>query len=298
MAELHQDNENKVGGLSRNELQFASWWVRNRLMLRRWGYGSLIALCVIFWGYAVWGMVDAYVISFPRESRIMRQIAINQQLLAGLESDRPQNVDTSEVSVFNSTANRLDMMVEVTNPNPQWWMEFNYRFNVSGEDTPLRTGYVLPSGKQLITELGFKPGAKGSRTATFAVDNIRWHRIDPNLVGDDYKKFFESRLQVQATNITYDTDIVFDAKRVGQTSFTLVNNGAYGYWNLDVVVRLYRGSSVSAVSVYKVDHFSPGESRDIKLIWPDNLTGVSKTEIIPQVNILNQAVYLPTKYFK
>jgi len=284
--------------MSSGELKIASWWVRNRLMLRKLGYGLLSAFCAVLWAYAIWGFLDAYAISYPRESRITREIALNQQLLSGLETDRPQPVGTSDVNVWSNTDNRLDMEVVVSNPNPQWWVEFNYRFDVSGEVTPLRSGYVLPQSEQHITELGFKPQTRGGASATLVVDNVRWHRLDPNVVGPDYKAFANNRLRLRFDNIKYDSSLTVGNKKVGQTSFDLINDGAYGFWGVDLVIRLLRAGNTLGIQQIRVTNLSPGETRLMQIVWPDNPSGVTDIEIIPQVNLLDPNSYLKTQYFK
>ncbi len=279
------------------ELKLASWWIRNQIVLRRVGRGLLIGIALLLWGYSLWGLLDAFAISYPRESRLTHDIAVNQQRLVALEQDRPQNVSLSQVSVLQTTDNRFDMMVEVSNPNMQWWAEFNYRYSLSGEETPIRSGYVLPGGTQILTELGFKPTQKGGRIAVLEVDNVRWHRVDPAQVGSDYKAYAGKRLAIDIQDVKYDTDIVLGTSRVGQTSFTVVNKSGYGFWSVDLVLRLYRGSSVVGVNRISIDHLAPGESRPMQVTWFDNVPSVSKTEIIPQVNILNAAAFLPTQYF-
>lgn len=288
---------NDIGGFTSGDLQLASWWVRNRLALRRWGFLTLIVLSVFVWGYALWGLADAYLISYPRESRFTRDVALNNDRLAGLVSQMPKNVDVGPVFVSQTTDNRIDMVVELTNTNEQWWAEFNYHFSLSGEQTSSRSGYVLPVGKQLISELGYAPRSKGGRTATLVVENVRWHRIDPNFIGADYRDFAGKRLAMTFENIAYDPNITLGTKRVAQTSFTLVNRGAYGFWSVELYVRLYRGSSPVAVTKYTAEKVSPGERRDITVTWPDNLPSVTKTEIIPQIKLTDPGAFLPTQYF-
>ncbi|MBI5654799.1 hypothetical protein HZC53_04070 [Candidatus Uhrbacteria bacterium] len=291
-------DENSIGGLTAGELQVATWWVRNGAAVRKAGYTALIALCAILWGYTLWGLLDAYAISYPRESRLTRDIALNQQYLAALESDRPQSVAISEVSVYQSTDNRLDMGVTITNPNPQWWAEFNYRFNVSGEDTPLRSGYVLPQGEQQVLELGYKAETKGARSASFAVENVRWHRVDPYFVSGSYPDFKAKRFNLQFLDVTYDSNLTVGNKKVGQTSFTLVNDSAFGYWGVDLVIRLERAGNTIAIQQVKVTNLQPGEKRLMQIVWPDNPAGTTQTEITPQVNLLDAGSYLTTQYFK
>ncbi|MFH1620845.1 MAG: hypothetical protein ABIB04_02050 [Patescibacteria group bacterium] len=295
---MNTSPNNVSGRLSADELQFASWWVKNGALVRRSVYILLAVLLAITWGYSLWGLLDAYAISYPRESRITGDIALNQQRLSALEQDIPQNVTLSEVHVLQTVDERYDMSVEIVNPNGQWWAEFNYRFNFSGEMTPVETGYVLPQGTQILTELGYKPKAKGGRTAILVIDNVRWHRVDPDMVGSSYKDFVKDHLAISFDKIKYDTDISFDTKKIGQTSFILVNNGAYGYRSLDLIVRIYRGSVPAAINQISITNLSPGERRPIQMVWLENLPGISKTEIIPQVNLLDKDSYLPTQYFK
>jgi hypothetical protein len=286
------------GHFTTGELKFASWWVAHGTQLRRGVMIFLVGTSALFWGYTLWGLLDAYAISYPRESRITRQIAINQQLLAGLESDRPSEFALTPVILAQTTDNRIDMSVEVSNPNEQWWAEFNYRFNLSGEQTPLRSGYVLPGGRQVIGELGYVPNSAGGRSATVSIENIRWHRVDPAVVGDSYENYAKKRLDLAFEDIRYSTDLTLGTRKIGQSSFTLVNKSAYGFWSLDLVVRLYRGGSVAATNIVRLTNIQPGERRNVDLVWLDNLPSVTRTEIVPQVNLLDTSAFLPTTKFE
>ncbi|MFZ2803950.1 MAG: hypothetical protein WA001_01880 [Patescibacteria group bacterium] len=289
--------ENEEGRFTSGELEFASWWVRNGPLARRVGHGVLIFLSVIFWGYAIWGLLDAYAISYPRESRIDYEIATNEQLLTALATDVPQNVSLSDVSVFQTTDSRYDMSVTLTNPNAQWWADFNYHFNLSGESTPEQSGYVLPSSQQILTQLGYSPKTQGGRSASLVIDNVHWHRVDPSVVGASYKDYLGERLALSFQDITYDTNITLGTSKVGQTSFTLVNNSAYGYWKVNLIVQLYRGSTPIAINQIELDNIQPGEHRPVQMTWFDNIPSVTQTQITPQVNVLDPASFLPTQYF-
>jgi hypothetical protein len=286
------------GGFTSGELSFASFWVRNRPALIRAGYGVLIAVNVAFWGYVIWGILDAYAISYPRESRITQEIAQDQLALEALQKDQPQNVRAGNVMVFQTTEKRYDMAVDMENSNAQWWAEFNYRFNFSGEQTPLRSGFILPGSKTTLTELGFKPKGTGGATAQLAVENVRWHRVDPSQVGTTYKDFELKRMNVAFEDVEFQSGLVIGTQKIGRTSFDLVNRGSYGYWSMDVAVKLYRGGSVIAVNRITLTRIVPGETRHVELDWFENLPSVTRTEIIPIVNLLDEGVYLPTEQFR
>ncbi|MBU1032683.1 MAG: hypothetical protein ABII13_00405 [Patescibacteria group bacterium] len=287
-----------TGSFSSGELKLASFWVRNRSLFVRTGYGFLIALNVVLWAYVLWGILDAYAISYPRESRITQKIIENQIAEQSLQGDRPVNIQTTNVTVFETTDNRLDMVVDVTNSNKSWWAEFNYRFNISGEQTSLRSGFILPNSQIALTELGFKPTAPGGRAAQLIVDDIRWHRIDPAMVGASYEEYADKVFKVGFENIDFQTDLIIGTQRIGRTSFDIVNPGSYGYWNMGLVIKLYRGTRVLGVNNITLKNVAPGETRHVELDWFDQFPTVTQTEIIPVVNLLDQNNFLPTEYFR
>lgn len=285
------------GGFTEGELKFASFWVRNRIPLTRGGYIALMAINALVWGYSAWGVLDAYAISYPREARITSEIAENEITLEALETDRPRGVQSGNVAVFETTDKRFDMAVDLENTNEQWWAEFNYRFNISGEQTPARNGFILPVSRTLLTELGYRPKNRGGSVAQLVVDNIRWHRLDPKVVGEKYKDYELERFNVVFENVKYSSDLTVGSKTVGRTSYDLVNRGAYGYWGMDLVIRLYRGGSTVAINKINLTRIPPGEKRHVELDWFERIPSVTRTEIIPIINFLDPKVYLPTEQF-
>jgi len=282
-------------GFTNGDLQAANWWVRNKRRITFWSRLILIVSNVLVWGYTFWGLLDAYAISYPRESRLTQEIATNQQILDRIEQDRPRNVGTSQVLVFAATENRLDIMVDLENPNDQWWMEFAYRFNVSGEQTPTHQGFILPASQTTLTELGFTPKAKGGRSAQLVVENIRWHRVRPDQVENNYDQFVRKRFgAVTVEHVNFDYTSPTEGEILSRTTFDVVNRGAFGYWSIDYVVKLLRGTTVVAVNRINVQNLKPGETRPIEFYWFDKIPSVTKTEVIPIINLLDPGVYLPS----
>jgi hypothetical protein len=292
------DAPESLRGLSPQELKFASWWVQHQLEVRRLGFGILLFFNALFWGYALWSVADAYAISFARERLIPRRIALNQQRLAELETDRPQDLAIEDVGSIPLSEGKVDLYAVLQNPNAQWWAEVTYRFDVSGEPTPLKSSYVLPGSAQTVLELGFAPGSAGGRNGTLSVEQVRWHRMDPRFAGADFAAFAAPRADFVVDNVDYDTSLLVGDRRVGQTTFDIHNRSAYGYWNMDAVVRLIRGASVVGITQVNLRELSPGEKRRVQVVWPEPPVGVSRTEVAPQVNVLDPSVYMKTEYFK
>lgn len=283
-------------GLSEQELGLASWWVRHRIALRDAGYGALVILSALCWGYVLWILLDSYVISYPREQRIAQHIANDQLNLSTLQNMAPQPVQSTQVETFPTTGNRMDFLVELTNPNPLWWAEFTYHFNADGDNTPQRQGFILPQSQRYVTELGWQ-GKTVARAAQLQVDDIRWHHVNPNQVQNDYASFAANRLQLQFKDVKYENNLQIGNRTIGQTSFTLVNTSGYGFWDVDVTAVVFRGGSPAGVTRVNLQQVKPGESRPITIDWFDNLPGITRTDLRADVNILDPNSYLPSEKF-
>lgn len=290
-------DEHIIGsGMTEQELQLASWWVRNRERISsiiRW---TLIILNILFWCFVIWSLLDAYVISYPRESRIPRLIAENQLAVSGLQATIPQPLLPSDVSVFETTGNRKDFLVQLSNSNETWWAEFEYRFRVGDLMTDPRRGYILPKSQRYLTELGATIDTS-SRNAQLVVENIRWHRVDPWAVNRDYAAFAANRQQFEFEEIAYRRDLIIGTQTVGQSTFTLKNASPYGYWNVDLTVILYRGTTPAGVATLGKEQVRSGSSEPVAINWFDNLSGITRTEVTADVNILDEKSYLPTGQF-
>jgi hypothetical protein len=293
---MPEKEESTVGaGFTESELEFASFWVRNRVKIHQATIGILIAINVGCWGYSLWGVIDAYAISYPVESRIMQDIADNAFIAQSLESNRPKSIQASAVQMFEGTNGRYDMVVPIQNPNEQWYAEFTYRFNIGGEETPKKSGFVLPKQSSFLGEFGYAPKTKGGRVATLAVEGIRWRRIDPGIVGADYSAWASARDAFDIKNVSFIP--AEGSAGSPRTSFTFHNPTGYGYWSLGLYVFLLRGESPVASTYLSLSSVKPDESRNVNIDWFGNINGVTNTKVVPIVNFLDSSVYLPSTKF-
>jgi hypothetical protein len=294
---MPEEQQTIGSGFTEGELQFASFWVRNQVIIRKVTYVVVIALNALFWGYAIWGFIDAYAISYPRESRITQEIAENAFIAQQLQSNKPRSIQTRSVTVFEGTDGRYDMVIPIENPNEEWYAEFTYRFNFSGEQTPLRSGYALPKVPTYLGEYGYTPETTGGRSAALTVDSIHWMRVQPEVVGASYADWLEDRSSFVIDDITYRKDVKVGNKNVGRTSFVFKNPTAYGYWSIGLHILLYRGDSPVAATYLTLREVKPGEERQVDVDWFENLPSITETQITTDINYFDDSNYLPTSRF-
>ena len=103
-------------------------------------------------GFTTWSVVDAYLISEPRESRIIQHIV--QQGIAMEALYRHLNRFSPDVTVAAGTDGRQDVLVQLSNVNAQWWAEFDYLAHSNGQRSATRTSYILEQ-QRYLTELGW-----------------------------------------------------------------------------------------------------------------------------------------------
>lgn len=284
--------EYRIGsGFSERELGAASWWVKHRTQLHRAAIVGMAGAALLTWGYSLWSLLDAYVISYPREQRIPLLIARDQFAASGLRAAAPEPLQSSDVEAFPNTENRQDLLALLTNPNLQWWADFTYHFETGNTPTVVRSGYVLPGQTKRVMELGHS-GAISA--ASFVIDTFTWHHIDPAQVGPEYAAYAETHLPFTFDNIQYQDTLPSGESSVGQSTFILNNPSGFGYWSVDLLLTLSRNGAPIAINRITEREIRPGESRPLTIVWPEHPTGVMATDIQADVNILDASTYLPS----
>ncbi len=281
-------DQHQIGsGMSESDLTAASWWVKHHLGLRRFGYGCLIAVSVLFWGYTLWSLVDTYLISWPRESRIPKLIAQQMVPLEAIQSVAPEALQPADVQAFETTEGRLDILSSLSNPNALWSARVKFAFQLDGQSTPVQEATILPQSTRPLAELGWKGGGDPQLT----VQSIQWQRIPLLQVSGDYSGYAAERLDFLFSE---DPTYVSLGDGVGKTDFSITNNSGYGYWNVQLFVTLLRQGIPLAINKVDVRELKPNEERPISLQWYEQVSGVDQVEITPYVDILDPASYLPT----
>lgn len=273
--------------MSETDLKAASWWVKHHLGLRRFGYGSLIALSVGLWGFTLWSYADAYLISWPRESRIPKLIAQQMVPQEAIKRIAPEALQPADVQAFETTDGRLDMLSSLTNPNDLWLARVKFAFKFDGQSTPTQEVTIIPHSTRPLVELGWK----GSGDPQLDVQSITWQRIPLPYVKGNYDAYAAQRLDFAFSE---SPEYVSLGDGVGKTDFTITNNSGYGFWNVQVFVTLLRQGIPLAVTKVDVRELKPNEERPVSLQWYENVSGVDQVEITPYVDILDPGSFLPT----
>ncbi len=83
-----------------------------------------------------------------------------------------------------------------------------------------------------------------------------------------------------------------DKVNLNTLDFSVKNQTPFGYYEAPLNIFLYSGSEIVAVNRYILNNFLPGETRFVKMSWPGNFGSANRTDVVPDINIIDDGVYL------
>lgn len=287
----HMENGNSQ--LTEKQLKFGYWFTTHKERLRRIGYGIFIALDVALVGFALYGFVDHFLISWNRDVALRRDLGAPLFSHAVVQATAPVPLDVRNVSIFRGGTGRYDFLAMVHNLNADWYATYTYQF-VSGDTaTAEQQGFILPQEEKYVTRFA-EPLAIAPRVAEFRIVDIDWQRVDRRVIRD-YAAWENERLQPVVSNVVHTQNAAGLATGISRTSFDIKNPTAFGYWQMGFAVALLRGTTPVAINYIALDRFESGEERHVDVHWFEPLPGASTVDIRPDINLFDPSVYLPPR---
>lgn len=273
--------------LTEQQLKFGYWFVTHKVALRKGGVIALILVNAALWLPAVYMAFRLFVVDGPAYARMLQQMSVSLVNPDVIEAARPEPPVVAQTLVFNTAGNRYDFAAIIKNQNPKWYGDFEYRFVAEGFATPARHAVLLPGRETVVSELGVTAPSR-IRGGRLEFSSFLWRRISTRVVKDP-PSFVAERTAI----------VVSDARHEpgppARTSFVVTNNTAFGYWNVDVIVLLKRGTSVVGVNRVTLERLASGEARPVDVAWFDSVGSVGAVDVRPQVNIFDPGVYMPAR---
>lgn len=272
-------------GVSLKEMNFGLWLSDNRKKILKVITILLIILCAFFIIYSSYNYITYFLAGNP-----------NEQIITTDVSQSPRNItnelEISSIQVFSSNG-RYDFVARVNNPNPKFVATFKYCFTELDENKVCGDDFILPNEEKYIMALG--QGIQGSVSdISFKLIGSFWQRINAHQI-PDWLSFKASRLNFIMSNLdfsTLDSQVVAGTSGYNSLYFSIKNETPYSYYQAPLSILLFSGSELVGVNRYLLNNFLSGENREVKISWPGRLTGVNRTEVRPDINIISEAVYL------
>ena len=287
--------------LQPEEKEFKTFYQRSlflikwRPRLKKVGIIFLVLVDLLLVGKTVYAFFDYGVVNYFKERAMIGSIIDGLDNFHQISVSRAAvSLKASSVQVFPLDDKRADFYAELTNPNEDWEATFSYYFSYGNTVTATMAGFILPSeSAKPLTALAVKTG-NVPKTATLTVTDLVWTRVNHHAISD-YQNWAADRLAFEFTDVSYDSKVEIDGATIGRVAFTVKDAGAYGFWEPQFMIVLYRNDKVVGVTSALVPRLAAGETRTIFVNWFGTPPQANATKIFPSIDIFDPTVYMPLR---
>ncbi|MDX9778962.1 MAG: hypothetical protein RBT30_01875 [Patescibacteria group bacterium] len=277
--------------LSLKQMNIGLWLALNRRRLLRVFIIFLIIVAASTFTYSSYSYVMYFLYGRQADRDLAATITANLfDTQAYREATAPQVMDAKILKSFGVSGN-FDFLIELKNPNSNYYGTFEYCLeNTQGENLTCGSSFVLPDSKKFLILPA--QNVNQANNLEFQTINIFWQRLNVRKV-PDWSTYLRERLNFEITNIEYQAPDYSARTPLHSLSFNIENKTAYNLKRLPLNIILSNNSVITGVNLYNLDTFLSFENRKVQLSWPAGGERANKVEIIPDVNILDESIYLP-----
>lgn len=275
------------------ELKWSYWFVTHRLILEKIIFIVLLIITIFLGILFLYKVVDVFALKGKYYQQGFATLANVPAVVGELQmvgENAVVDMQVLDTQTLTSSGGRIDLIAQIGNPNSKYTGYFNYRFNVNGQFSEWQSGFILPGQTRYIHELGFEADDLLSQ-GQVEIENFRWEK------SLEFDTFSQERLQFTFDEVEFIPSSQNEAGQESgnQVKFKVTNNSAYAFRQVGFFVGLYSGGGLQSVNHIKLDNIYANMSYDVSIPWYDDLGSVTRVEILPEINILDQSKYLKLK---
>ena len=278
-------NYNDKAGVGLKRMNFGLWVAEHRRRMIKIFIIFLILLSAFFFIYSSYYFVVYLTSGDPNAQLLNDNLSFSARQAPGV-------LEISPLQIFSGDG-QADLAIQITNPNEKFLANFSYCFKLGDKDVACGQDFILPAEKKHILALASE--FSGSRSeVSFSISDIFWRRIDAHQI-PSWTDFYSQRLDFAISDLNFTTAALSglsDKVNLNTLDFSVKNQTAYSYYEAPLNIFLYSGSDLIAVNRYRLQSFLSGETRAVKISWPGRFDAVNRTEVAPDINIMDNNVYL------
>ncbi|MCX6792658.1 MAG: hypothetical protein NTY12_01400 [Candidatus Falkowbacteria bacterium] len=280
-----------TGGLTTNQLDFGLWYIRNRKKF----FIALVVVLIITAagtiGYSLYQFSSYLFVGAGQDKQTFIDLTSSTSLVTN-KMNLGSNVSYSDVRVLPTQNNNSDLVAAVTNANPRLAVNISYYFDVNGQRIGATNDFVLPGDTKYLMALNQSISSNSS--ASLVVEHLSFVRLDRHSISDwDQYRLEHFNFLIQNAKFTTSVESGLSEKiSLGQLDFKITNNSAYGYITVPLTIVLKSQGQIVAVNRYMINNFKSGEEKSVQISWPGRLPSVNEVEILPDLNIIDDSIYL------
>lgn len=284
------------GNVTERQIRWGLWLVTNRILLKRIGYGALIAIGTVSWLYTIWGVLNHFFFEGEALRREIAQLAVQaneRKPILVLQQHRP--IEIAQVFLVPNGGTSYDAAARIVNPNPAWVVRVAYALDIPGAPREVARATVLPGGDRWLTRMNAVSTSAPS-SATLTILSESWERVTFR-TATDIPAFIRARSNIVVTDSLYVPPVATVSGgsatlRVSRATFTATNESAYNLRNLEFTVLLMRGGDVIAVNRVLLDTLLAGERRTVAATWFLPVGLVTGVNVIPFIDAFDSQAFI------
>jgi len=269
--------------LSLRKLHFGLWLSEKRQVIGRLVIIFLTIISVFFFSYSAYNYINYFLQTKNEKNYNLTTVSAPKNQVNDLIIS---NIQGLKINGY------YDFIAYLKNPNDRFIAYFDYCFISNEIEITCSDNFILPGEEKYLTSLN-QVVNNNTSLINLEIKNVSWRRIDNREI-PNWNIFLKERVNFTIDNIKIITSNGTSPSKDGQNylEFSITNQSAYAYYEAPLNIVFYKDSQVVGVNRYIVNKFLSGETRNIRLSWKSSLIGVTRTEITPEIDILNEDVYL------
>lgn len=258
------------------------WLSENRKNIIKAIVVLLILISATFFIYSVYNLIIYLKAGNPADGLVDDNFVRNQNQL--------QPLTLSQVQVFSNNS-KSDLVILLNNSNPRFYANFDYCFKRGELEVSCGQSFILPNSEKYILAFGVET-LSGGEDFSFSISRISWQRVSREII--DYQSFHNEHLNFNIHDINFKPSTSRSSANIDLNSleFSFENLSPYSYYEVPLNILFFDGENLKGVNRHVINNFYTGETRQISLTWTSDLREVTRTLILPEINIFNEEVFL------
>lgn len=279
-------------GVSTEELDAGLWFITHR---KHFIIGLVVVLAVtslITWSYSLYRWGD-YFFAGMKQDEMLRNSLANQGGVTHFENRASGYLVIGDTTMILNNDNTIDCVAQVENTHSRGILTFDYYFDINGQHVGHGKEFILPGDTKHILALNQTASAQGDNV-NLVVENMSLKRLEP-AIASQWEQYRTDHLNFEVSDAKFipgQISGLSEKLSLGEVSFTIKNVGGYGYKEARVVVILKSGSRIVGATHYYLQNFRSGDTKNVRFTWAGSVPTVNQVEIAPDINLLDENVYI------
>ena len=280
--------------LTDKSLNYGLWYIENFPFIKKILFILVIAVAVGSWGYTILNLIWYAAVGMKEDAKLqaelLRPIYIGHEYF---EQNKPQNLNVYSVSVFEGHDGNYDFAVEIDNPNKKFQASFQYVIKGGGAVVYRGRDFILPDESKYLVVLSQKT-LNPDQEFDLEIESISWRRFDQKKIRD-WSSYRAQHLdfEIDGAEFIPNSSVLSQKVRLNTVKFTARNNSPFNYESVKFLIFIKSNDSIIGVQSYILDNFLSSRSYPVELRWQGSIDYAASVEVVPDINILDESIYLP-----